>query len=143
MVAHCRDLWVPFYVMVVRKIGSSKLPKYSRILKIIYIFSLTYSQIWLISLVDHLWCGYITKFSQNKPRLLSSLWGYLYRLQEKDFGQNILWINLCYYWVGTYWELGELIENIITQSVTMSSTDFPFQHLIFWNLFEFSAAEIT
>ncbi len=56
--------------------------------------------------MDHLWCDYITKFSQNKPRLLSSLWGYLYRLQEKDFGQNILWINLCYYWVGTYWELG-------------------------------------
>jgi hypothetical protein len=28
-------------------------------------------------------------------------------------------------------------------SVTMSSTDFSFQNLIFWNLFEFSAAEIT
>jgi hypothetical protein len=28
-------------------------------------------------------------------------------------------------------------------SVTTSSTDFSFQSLIFWNLFEFSAAEIT
>ncbi len=28
-------------------------------------------------------------------------------------------------------------------SVTMSSTDFTFQNLVFWNLFEFSAAEIT
>jgi hypothetical protein len=25
----------------------------------------------------------------------------------------------------------------------MSSTDFTFQNLVFWNLFEFSAAEIT
>jgi hypothetical protein len=25
-------------------------------------------------------------------------------------------------------------------SVTMSSTDFPFQNLVFWSLFEFSAA---
>jgi hypothetical protein len=28
-------------------------------------------------------------------------------------------------------------------SVTMSSTDFSFQNLVFWNLFEFSAPEIT
>ncbi len=28
-------------------------------------------------------------------------------------------------------------------SVTTSSTDFSFQNLVFWNLFEFSAAEIT
>ncbi len=28
-------------------------------------------------------------------------------------------------------------------SVTMSSTDFSFQNLVFWNLFEFSAADIT
>jgi len=28
-------------------------------------------------------------------------------------------------------------------SVTISSTDFSFQNLVFWNLFEFSAAEIT
>jgi hypothetical protein len=28
-------------------------------------------------------------------------------------------------------------------SVTMSSTDFSFQNLVFWNFFEFSAAEIT
>jgi hypothetical protein len=28
-------------------------------------------------------------------------------------------------------------------SVTMSSTDFSFQNLVFWNLFEFSVAEIT
>jgi hypothetical protein len=27
-------------------------------------------------------------------------------------------------------------------SVTMSSTDFSFQNLVFWNLFEFSVAEI-
>jgi hypothetical protein len=31
----------------------------------------------------------------------------------------------------------------IGPSVTMSSTDFSFQNLVFWNLFEFSAAEIT
>jgi hypothetical protein len=31
----------------------------------------------------------------------------------------------------------------IGPSVTTSSTDFPFQNLVFWNLFEFSAAEIT
>jgi hypothetical protein len=29
------------------------------------------------------------------------------------------------------------------QSVTTFSTDFSFQNLNFWNLFEFSAAEIT
>jgi hypothetical protein len=28
-------------------------------------------------------------------------------------------------------------------SVIMSSIDFSFQNLVFWNLFEFSAAEIT
>jgi hypothetical protein len=28
-------------------------------------------------------------------------------------------------------------------SVTTSSTDFSFQNLVFWNLFEFSVAEIT
>jgi hypothetical protein len=28
-------------------------------------------------------------------------------------------------------------------SVTTSSTDFSFWNLVFWNLFEFSAAEIT
>jgi len=28
-------------------------------------------------------------------------------------------------------------------SVTMSSTDFSFQNLVFWNLFEFSVVEIT
>jgi hypothetical protein len=28
-------------------------------------------------------------------------------------------------------------------SVTMSSTDFSFQNLVLWNLFEFWAAEIT
>ncbi len=28
-------------------------------------------------------------------------------------------------------------------SVTMSSTDFSFQNLVFWNLFEFSSAEIN
>jgi hypothetical protein len=31
----------------------------------------------------------------------------------------------------------------IGPSVTTSSTDFSFQNLVFWNLFEFSAAEIT
>jgi hypothetical protein len=31
----------------------------------------------------------------------------------------------------------------VGSSVTMSSTDFSFQNLVFWNLFEFSAAEIT
>jgi hypothetical protein len=31
----------------------------------------------------------------------------------------------------------------IGPSVTKSSIDFSFQNLVFWNLFEFSAAEIT
>ncbi len=31
----------------------------------------------------------------------------------------------------------------VGSSVTMSSTDFSFQNLVFWNLFEFSAAEMT
>jgi hypothetical protein len=31
----------------------------------------------------------------------------------------------------------------IGPSVTMFSTDFSFQNLVFWNLFEFSVAEIT
>ncbi len=31
----------------------------------------------------------------------------------------------------------------IGPSVTTPSTDFSFQNLVFWNLFEFSAAEIT
>jgi hypothetical protein len=49
-----------------------------------------------------------------------------------------------------FWKLHETypiftITNVayaIGPSVTMSSTDFPFQNLVFWNLFEFSAAEI-
>jgi len=32
---------------------------------------------------------------------------------------------------------------LVGPSVTTSSTDFSFQNLVFWNLFEFSAAEIT
>jgi hypothetical protein len=32
---------------------------------------------------------------------------------------------------------------VIGPSVTMSSTDFSFQNLVFWNLFEFLVAEIT
>ncbi len=31
----------------------------------------------------------------------------------------------------------------VDPSVTVSSTDFTFQNLVFWNLFEFSVAEIT
>ncbi len=35
------------------------------------------------------------------------------------------------------------LANTSGPSVTTSSTDFSFQNLVFWNLFEFSAAEIT
>jgi hypothetical protein len=36
-----------------------------------------------------------------------------------------------------------LVACAVGPSVTTSSTDFSFQNLVFWNLFEFSAAEIT
>jgi hypothetical protein len=32
---------------------------------------------------------------------------------------------------------------VIGPNVTMSTTDFSFQNLVFWNLFEFSVAKIT
>jgi hypothetical protein len=35
------------------------------------------------------------------------------------------------------------VDCAIGPSVTMFSTDFSFQNLVFWNLFEFSGAEIT
>jgi hypothetical protein len=36
-----------------------------------------------------------------------------------------------------------LYTSVLLAQVTTSSTDFSFHHLVFWNLFEFSAAEIT
>jgi hypothetical protein len=36
-----------------------------------------------------------------------------------------------------------IIYTSVGPSVTMSSTDFSYQNLVFWNLFEFSAAKIT
>jgi hypothetical protein len=41
------------------------------------------------------------------------------------------------------WKEIMLELNSKPSSVTMFSTDFSFQNLVFWNLFEFSAAEIT
>ncbi len=41
------------------------------------------------------------------------------------------------------WKEIMLELNAKPSSVTTSSTDFSFQNLVFWNLFEFSAAEIT
>jgi hypothetical protein len=35
------------------------------------------------------------------------------------------------------------VARAVGPSVTMSSIDFSFQNLVFWNLFEYSAAEIT
>ncbi len=35
------------------------------------------------------------------------------------------------------------VDRAISPSVTTSSSDFSFQNLVIWNLFEFSAAEIT
>jgi hypothetical protein len=35
------------------------------------------------------------------------------------------------------------VAYVIGPSVIMSSIDFPFQNLVFWNLFEFSMVEIT
>jgi len=36
-----------------------------------------------------------------------------------------------------------IVAYIVDPSVTASSIDFSFQNLVFWNLFEFSAVEIT
>jgi hypothetical protein len=47
--------------------GSSRLPKYSRILNFFYFHLGLCSQIWLIPLVDDLQCGYITKLEKKKP----------------------------------------------------------------------------
>ncbi len=47
------------------------------------------------------------------------------------------------FWTAKY-EREIIIElNGKLSSVTMCSTDFSFQNLVFWNLFEFSVAEIT
>jgi hypothetical protein len=40
------------------------------------------------------------------------------------------------------WKEIMLEMNSKPSSVTMFSTDFPIQNLVFWNLFEFSVAEI-
>jgi len=44
------------------------LPKYSKILKFFLLFSLTYSQIWLIPLVDDHQHGYIAKLKKIKNK---------------------------------------------------------------------------
>jgi hypothetical protein len=47
-------------------------------------------------------------------------------------------------WTGGLWKL--IVTSVacaIGPSVTTSATDFSFQNLVFWNLFEFSVAEIT
>jgi hypothetical protein len=48
------------------------------------------------------------------------------------------WNSFCEFNIKLVWPA--LLAQVL---VTMSSTDFSFQNLVFWNLFEFSAAEIT
>jgi hypothetical protein len=55
--------------------GSSRLPKYSRILKFFYFPLWLCSQIWLIPLVNDLQCGCITKL--EKKNLTTKLVGAL------------------------------------------------------------------
>jgi len=43
---------------------------------------------------------------------------------------------------GDYFIIETSVACAVGPSVTASSTDFSFQNLFFWNLFEFSAAEI-
>ncbi len=44
---------------------------------------------------------------------------------------------------GDYFIIETNVACAVGPSATASSTDFSFQNLVFWNLFEFSAAEIT
>ncbi len=55
----------------------------------------------------------------------------------------ILFCNICIDFSNSQiWKEIMLELNGKTSSVTTFSTDFSFQNLVFWNLFEFSAAEI-
>jgi hypothetical protein len=45
--------------------------------------------------------------------------------------------------VTIYCVLGTSVACAVGPSVIMASTDFSSQNLVFWNLFEFSAAKIT
>jgi hypothetical protein len=55
-----------------------------------------------------------------------------------------LFCNVCINFLSSQiWKKIMLELNDKPSSVTMFSTDFSFQNLVFWNLFEFSVAEIT
>jgi hypothetical protein len=47
------------------------------------------------------------------------------------------------FWILEVYFIYTSLACAVGPSVTTSSTDFSFQNLVFWNLFEFSAAEIT
>ncbi len=57
-------------------------------------------------------------------------------IKQISFKKLVIWIVFCISQVTT-------VASAIGPSVTMSSTDFSFQNLVFKNLFEFPAAEIT
>ncbi len=44
--------------------------------------------------------------------------------------------------LGDFYTSTASVASAVGQSVTTSSTDFSFQNLVFWNLFEFTVAEI-
>jgi hypothetical protein len=55
-----------------------------------------------------------------------------------------LFCNVCFDFLNSQiWKEIMLELNGKLSSFTTSSTDFSFQNLVFWNLFEFSVAEIT
>ncbi len=56
---------------------------------------------------------------------------------------NIVLQCICQFFNRQIWKEIMLELNGKPSNVTTSLTDFPFQNLVFWNLFEFSAARIT
>jgi hypothetical protein len=62
------SLKLPYFGWNPSRIGSSRSPKYSRVLKFFLLFSLTCSQIGLIPLVHAHKCGCITKLKKKKTK---------------------------------------------------------------------------
>jgi hypothetical protein len=55
-----------YEIAIYIQLGSSRLPNYRKILKKFPLSSLTYSQIWLIPLVDICECGYIKRMGVGR-----------------------------------------------------------------------------
>ncbi len=92
-------------------------------------FDVNFQILWLLQL-HQLWWNVCVLIAM----LLAQVWTH----------HNVLQCMYRFFWTAKYERKSCLNWIMVSlQSVTMFSTDFSFQNLVFWDLFEFSAAEIT